>query len=636
MLDALRAASQNWLGRIIMGIVMGLLILAFGFWGIADIFRGFGSNDLARVGSDTISVEAYRFAYQTELQRLQQQQKRAITNEEARQMGVDRDILSRLVSDSVLDQVGQHLGLALSDRTLAEQIVQDPAFKGPDGKFDRQYFENRLQDMGYTEQRFVKEERRDYLHRQILAGLTYGLTVPKSMTDQVARFYGETRSIDFISLPKASVNVPKPPTDADLKAYYDAHQPDYRTREYRKLIVLAATLQGLSEDLAKQQPISDAELKRHYEDVKAQRFTDPEKRHIEQIAFPDQAAAEAASQKLASGETFDALIAERKLTPKDVDLGTIARNEMVDKAIADAAFALPEGKVSAPIKGQFGWVILRDDKIVPSSVIPFERVELPLRQEMGLVRAHREINKIHDQVEDQRSAGKSLSEAAKAVGLSVRKVDAVTREGYDKQAKPITDLPDEEALLKAAFASDVGVDNEPLTMRDGGTVWFEVAGIDPAHQQSFDEVKSSVQTAWTDAERAKALTAQAVSAVEKLDKGETLAALATETKATVQHKDGIKRSGGPGLTQEEVAQIFDRKVGAAGSASDAGGDRIVFKVADAKLPPVDPKAPELAKTLDDVKMSMEEDIVAQYLGQWEHQLGVSLNQQALRTAISSE
>ena len=67
MLDALRASSQTWFGRTIMAVVMGLLVIAFGFWGIADIFRGFGANSLARVGSTEITVEADRNAYQHEL-----------------------------------------------------------------------------------------------------------------------------------------------------------------------------------------------------------------------------------------------------------------------------------------------------------------------------------------------------------------------------------------------------------------------------------------------------------------------------------------------------------------------------------------------------------------------------------------
>jgi peptidyl-prolyl cis-trans isomerase D len=60
MLRGMRKASSNWLGKAIMAVVMGVLIVSFGFWGIADIFRGFGQSTLAKVGHTEISVNEFR------------------------------------------------------------------------------------------------------------------------------------------------------------------------------------------------------------------------------------------------------------------------------------------------------------------------------------------------------------------------------------------------------------------------------------------------------------------------------------------------------------------------------------------------------------------------------------------------
>ncbi len=54
------------------------------------------------------------------------------------------------------------------------------------------------------------------------------------------------------------------------------------------------------------------------------------------------------------------------------------------------------------------------------------------------------------------------------------------------------------------------------------------------------------------------------------------------------------------------------------------------------MPPVDPKDTDYAKTVEGVSTGLSEDVLAQYLTDWEHKLGVSVNEQALRTAISSE
>src|SRR3954469_24976890 len=162
MLQGLRNASQNWMGRTLLAIVMGFIVVSFAIWGIGDIFRGFGSGKLAQVGSIDISSQDYRAAYQNELQRLQRQARRGITNEEARAIGLDREVLSRLVTDAALDQKARQLGLAMADEDITKAIFNDPAFKGPNGQFDRARFNDVLRNYGYSERAFVTEQRQTY------------------------------------------------------------------------------------------------------------------------------------------------------------------------------------------------------------------------------------------------------------------------------------------------------------------------------------------------------------------------------------------------------------------------------------------------------------------------------------------
>ena len=57
MLRGLHKASSTWLGKLVMAVVVLFLVGAFAIWGINDIFRGFGQNEVASVGSTTISTE---------------------------------------------------------------------------------------------------------------------------------------------------------------------------------------------------------------------------------------------------------------------------------------------------------------------------------------------------------------------------------------------------------------------------------------------------------------------------------------------------------------------------------------------------------------------------------------------------
>ena len=50
MLQSIRNASQGVVGKAIMTVVMGLLIVAFAIWGVGDMLRGFTSSTVASVG----------------------------------------------------------------------------------------------------------------------------------------------------------------------------------------------------------------------------------------------------------------------------------------------------------------------------------------------------------------------------------------------------------------------------------------------------------------------------------------------------------------------------------------------------------------------------------------------------------
>src|SRR3954447_14340425 len=104
MLRGIHKASSNWIGRAVMGVVLGLIAVSFGIWGIGDIFRGFGTSTLATVGGTEIRIETFRQLYQDRLQQLGRQIGRPILPDQARALGLDRQLLSQVIGDTVLDE----------------------------------------------------------------------------------------------------------------------------------------------------------------------------------------------------------------------------------------------------------------------------------------------------------------------------------------------------------------------------------------------------------------------------------------------------------------------------------------------------------------------------------------------------
>ena len=110
-------------------------------------------------------------------------------------------------------------------------------------------------------------------------------------------------------------------------------------------------------------------------------------------------------------------------------LGTVAKADIIDPAIADAAFALKQGEVSQPVKGRFGIALLQVGKIEPGEEKTFEQIASQVKTEIAEGRAKSEVTTLRDKIEDERAAGSTLAEAAKKLGLSVINIEAVDRSG---------------------------------------------------------------------------------------------------------------------------------------------------------------------------------------------------------------
>src|SRR5215831_15598115 len=141
MLRGIHKASSTWLGRGLMAVVMGGLVISFAIWGIGDIFRGFGLNSAIQIGGTEISTEQFRQMYSERLQQIGRRTGRPITPDQARAAGLDRQILGQLIAETSLDEKAKALHLGISNAEVAERITTDPNFRGVNGKFDRTRFE---------------------------------------------------------------------------------------------------------------------------------------------------------------------------------------------------------------------------------------------------------------------------------------------------------------------------------------------------------------------------------------------------------------------------------------------------------------------------------------------------------------
>ena len=620
----MRKASSNWLGKTIMAVVMGVLIVSFGIWGIADIFRGFGQSTLATVGRTEISINEFRQIYTEKLQQIGRQFGRPITTEQARAFGLDRQVLQQTIAEAALDEQARRLGLGQSDAETMRMIVSDPNFKGVNGNFDPARFQAMIRQFGFTEQRYIAEQRRVSLRRQIAGTISAGLEPPNAMLEALSRFQNEQRSIEYVKLDAAQVGTIDPPSPETLAGFFDEHKAQFRAPEYRKIAFVAVT----PEEIGKWSEVSDEDAKKLFEQ-RRDRLGTPEKREVSQLVFPNVEEALAARNRIGSGTSFDDLAKERGLNPSDVDLGIVARSAIIDSAVADAAFSLPSGEVSQPVQGKFGVALVKVGKIEPGTEPAYENVAPELKKEIATERARAKVAELRDKMEDERGGGASVVEAAQKLGLTPVTLDAVDRSGRLPNGQSATNIPKGLDVVSQAFNSDVGVDNDPISF-NGGYVWYDVLGITPSRERNLDEVKDQVEAKWREDQISSRLKAKATEMVQKLEQGGKLPDEAAAAGLKVETASGLKRDASPpGLPPSVVSAAFRTVKDGAGQTAGAGASEwIVFRVTDISVPPVDLASGDMKKLKETLVRGMTDEQLAQYVTKLESDIGTSINQAA--------
>ena len=630
MLRGLNKASSTWLGKAVMAVVMGFLVISFVVWGIGDIFRGFGVNAVATIGGTEISIEQFRQFYNERLQQLGRQVGRPITPDEARARGFDRQLLGQLVAETTLDQQAKQFRLGLSDADIAKSITADPSFRGPSGQFDRTRFEQIIRQAGFTEGRFIDEQRRTMLRRQLAQSITGDIQAPTTAMDALNRYRNEKRSIEYVALGIPQAGELPSPTPETLSKYFEERKTLFRAPEYRKVTLLSLS----PADLAKTAAVSDDDAKAYFEPRKDS-YGKPEKRELRQIVFPNSDEAAAARERIAKGASFDDVAKERGVNVSDTNLGIVTKSDIIDPAVADAAFALKPGETSAPVKGRFGTVLLQVGKTEAGEEKSYDQMAAQIKTEIAESRAKSEISSLRDKIEDERAAGSTLAEIARKLGLKAVNVEAVDRSGRGPDGKPVAGVAQTPNVINAVFGSDVGVDTDALQLPGGGYLYFDVTAITPSRERPLDEVKDEVAARWRDGEISKRLQAKADDIIGKLKAGTQFSQVANEAGLKVEAAADLQRGKQGGFVPAKVVEaVFRTSKGTPGTAEgNKETDRYVFRVTDVVDPVLDAASSDGKAVADAVKNSYSEDIVSEYIARLENDFGVTVNQPALNQVI---
>ena len=631
MLQWIRQGAGSW---IVKGF-LGVLIVSFAVWGIGDIFSGRSVTTAVKVGSVRVSEAELADAFRRELRRLQQVLGPSVTADQARQFGLDRQVLATTISRAVLDARAADFKLVASDDTVRRMIQTMPEFKGPAGDFDRIQYEQVLRANDMSEARLVAQMKADIVRRQIEESVYFGLAVPRALAETVHSHRGERRVAELFVVANDSIRSIPAPDAAALDAFHKANAERFTAPEYRKLSVLTVE----PGDLAKEIDVSDADLAAAY-DERHDEFVTEERRDVLQMVTPDEAKAREVARRVAAGEDFVKVAsAVAGLKESDLALGEITRDTLPG-TLGETVFALKPKTVSEPVKSSFGWNVYLVRAVTPGVKLSLADVRDQLRSEVRLSRATDRVATIGNELQDALAGGATLEEAAQRFGAPIRVVEAVDNRGRDPKGNAIP-LPASDRFLTDAFAVATGATGDLGETSTGGLYVVRVDSVTPSALKPLDAIRGEVVAAWTVEEKARRAAADAEAKAEAIRSGKTaIADAARSAGAKLSTTLPLTRDANdadPNVGPILIGKLFAAKAGDIVTAPTPKGDgTVVARLKDVQAVDMQAEAVALKSLQEKLSENLGQDLLAQFQRASREEIGVETNETLVERALAGD
>ena len=611
MLQAIRSKIGSWIVK----ILFAFLILSFAVWGIGDIFRGAGPDTVvAEVGEIEITVRDVDRAFDNQLRQLRRTLGPELDAQTAISLGVLDQTLDNLVDTALVAQAAFDVGIVASDALLAELVRQQDEFRDPaTGRFSRALFELALSQNRLTEAGYLQTLRGEITRRLVTGAVVAAGQVPEVLADQLLRFQSEGRRADVVRVDAAALaNRIADPTASDLAAFHEANASRYTAPEYRELSVIQFT----ADDLAGEIQLSEEDvLDEYYARADLYQRGQPVRRFDQLLLAGDQQGlAAAVVARVRDGLPLaDAATAANAETASIIPLDWTTRDEMLP-ALADVAFALPEGGVSDPIQSPFGWHVLTVTDVADDGVLPLDAVRDEVEAAARLDRALDSLFEVANAFDDALAGGSSLEEAGASLGLDVIRLPALSSSGDGRDDAELPSLTALSSVLDTAFGLEQGVLSslEETEQRDGYYVVRVDRMIEPA-LRPLATVRDEVEADWRIDRQFQAAQDIAEAAAIRLEAGDGIAAVAADiaeadaTETVALRRDGSNRGPWP---QALVDRLYAMEPSA---VAVVPGNDVVLAARLSGIVPADPDAAAIAEARRVVAAGLAEDLLTQFV-----------------------
>ena len=552
MLDQIRTVAQGWVGK----ALLALITIPFALFGIDSYLSSAGNNaSVAKVGSNSISIQAYDNALKNMRNRLQSEGKfeqAQLDSPEVKALVLDQLINKQLLSDEI-----HNAKYAISDTQLATYVTGMPEFQ-KDGKFSQELYDQTLAQNQLSPSKFEAGMRADLLAQQAQDGIAKLGFISNARADEVLQLANQQRVVTVSEIKTKDFVDQVTVKPKEVKAYYEQHKNKLIVPEQVKIEFVSLAPVNFMRNVN----VSDDEVKKYYDD-NAAKFQGNEQRRASHIliAFGVSATPEQKQQAKAKAEEilaqikkdpskFEQLALKNSQDPgsavKGGDLGSFGRGAMV-KPFEDAAFGMKVNQVSDLVESEFGYHIIKVTEISGQNA-DFNSLKPQIKGDLMFQKAKDEFAKQAEAFSDLvYTQSGSLEPAAKAFGGQIQKSDWLSRESGAKFFK------NNDKIMSLIFSNEVLKDRrntEAIEVSTDNMVSARVVDYKPAAPKSFDEVKAGIEALLKLEAASKLAVSKGEAALKDLRDGKNVAGIEWIKEVTVDRKNA------QGLTDLAMNQVF--------------------------------------------------------------------------------
>lgn len=487
MLQTLRDKTQS----VFAYIIIGVLILSFGLWGISSYFNGGGAKTtVAKVGGSKLGYQLFSQSYQNYIRQQSMQSGSAFNPSAAQQKSIKSQILQSLISSMALNQYLVKNGFGYGQEQAEQAIYNLPAFS-QDGKFSPDMYRQYLMNTGMSDAQFIRQFQDQMLQGQLQVGLSAtDFALPDEVSQSVA-LIKQTRNIRYVMI--AADTEAKTPTisNKEIQEYYQAHQADYKTPEQVQIQYIELSEPALEKEVT----VTDAELQQYYQQNIAQ-FTLPEKWQVQMISVPyteqNQAAqsdkANVIEAALRKGDSIDQVAKDNEVTASE--MRWMNGNEMSNQLNSALTKLKTKDAVSDVIDSGQSYNIYIVNAYQAAKQQSYSEATDAVKKAYVAKQAGAKYAGLLDKLTNvSYEQPESLEPSAKATGLDIKTSNYFSMQGEK------TGIASNDGVVEAAFSDDalVGKNNSSvIQISDNSVLVLRVKDHKAADVKPLSDVSSSI------------------------------------------------------------------------------------------------------------------------------------------------